>query len=221
MIKEFENFIIEYTQDDIPYIENLISQFSLSQKEIMDFFHIEKLDRKVQIKLWNDVREYEKYIKSEVKRIFDRTIEVQDWECGKAITTRNESQIHLLSYKERLKRKGHSQDTLDFMIKVIRHEFVHICHAQYKNYKNTLTWFNEALATTLIDQYCNETLVLDCTLDELLEGKVNYVRYYTLGKYIFDHYDKDYILELAKNNELLKEMTPILFQEAKENIKKL
>lgn len=216
MKKEFDNFTIEYTNDDLSYIGDLIQSFLISHKRIMQFFDLNSLDKKVEIKIWNDMEAYEKYIKGEMKRIFDVSIKMHDWEVGRAITTKKESQIHLLSYKERLKRKGHSGDTLDSVIKVISHEFVHTCHAQYKHYQTTLTWFGEALATVLADQYSNQKLVLDCTLEELLNGKTNYVRYYTLGKYIFETYKKNEILKLASNNELLKEMTPILFEEAKQ-----
>ena len=220
MKKEFDNFTIEYTIDDLTYIDELIQQFLLSESTIMDFFNLNALDRKVQIKVWNDVKEYEKYIKSEIKRIFDISIEIQDWETGRAITTRDESQIHFLSYKERLKRKGHSEDTLDSVIKGSIHEFVHTCHAQYKQYQFTLTWFNEALATVLAGQYSDKKLVLDCTLEELLNRKVNYIRYYTLGKYMFETYKKDDILKLANNNVLLKQMTPTILEEAKEWLSK-
>ena len=58
--------------------------------------------------------------------------------------------------------------------------------------------------------------MLDCTLEELLNKKVNYVRYYTLGKYLFETYKKDDILKLASNNALLKQMTPTILEEAKE-----
>lgn len=216
MKKEFDNFTIEYTSDDLTYIDDLIQQFLVSENKIMNFFNLNALDRKVQIKIWNDMKEYETYIKGEMKRIFGISIEMHDWEVGRTITTKEESQIHFLSYKERLKRKGHSEDTLDSVIKVSIHEFVHTCHAQYKQYQSTLTWFNEALATVLAGQYSDQKLVLDCTLEELLNGKVNYVRYCTLGKYMFATYKKDDILKLANNNELLKQMTPTILEEAKE-----
>lgn len=219
MIKEFKNFTIEYSEDDLTYIDDLLKHFLFSQNKIMSFFNLEKLDKNVQIKIWNDVIEYEKYIKNEMKRIFNVDITMKDWEVGRAITTKTESQIHILSYKERIKRKGHKYDKIDDLIKVVPHEFAHTCHAQFKNYQPTLTWINEALATILSNQYDDEEPVLDCTLDELLNGKVNYLRYNTLGKYLFKNYDKKYILELAKNNELLKQKTPIIFEEAKEWIK--
>ena len=41
---------------------------------------------------------------------------------------------------------------IDDLIKVVQHEFVHTCHEQFKNYKDTLTWINEALATILSNQ---------------------------------------------------------------------
>lgn len=143
MKKEFDNFMIEYTIDDLTYIDDLIQYFLTFENKIMGFFNLNALARKVQIKIWNDIEEYEKYIKSEIKRIFNKSIVIQDWETGRSIETRNESQIHFLSYKERLKRKSHSEDTLDSLMKVIIHEFVHTCHAQYKQYQFTLTWFNE------------------------------------------------------------------------------
>lgn len=106
-----------------------------------------------------------------MKRTFNVEITMKDWEVDRAITTKNDSQIHILSYKERIKRKGHDKDTIEDLIKVLPHEFVHTCHLQFKNYKPTLTWINEALATILSNQYDNEKPVLDCTLDELLNRK--------------------------------------------------
>lgn len=219
MKKEFKNFIIEYSKDDITYIDELLQYFLYSQDKIMNFYNLKNLDKKVQIKIWNDITEYEKYIKSEMKRIYNVDITMRDWEVGRAITTKTDSQIHILSYKERIKRKGHNKDKIEALIKVVPHEFAHTCHEQFKNYQPTLTWINEALATVLANQYDDEEPILDCTLDELLNGKVNYVRYNTLGKYLFENYDKKYILELAKNNELLKQKTPIIFEETKEWIK--
>lgn len=218
--KEFDHFTIEYTDDDLPYIDDLIQQFLVYQKKIMDFFNLKALDKKVQIKIWNNMEEYEKYIKSETKRIFHVSIEIEKWETGRAITTKEESQIHFLSYKERLKRERHSNDTLDSIIKVMIHEFAHTCHAQYKQYETTLIWINEALATVLADQYSNQTLVLDCTLEQLLNENINYINYYTLGKYLFENYKKDNILKLSRNNELLKQMTPTILDEAKEWLSK-
>lgn len=219
MIKEFKNFTIEYTEDDLTYIDDLLQNFLYSQEKIMNFYNLEKLDKKVQIKIWNDITKYEKYIKSEMKRIYNVEITMNDWEVGRAITTKTDSQIHILSYKERIKRKGHNKDKIEALIKVVAHEFAHTCHEQFKNYQPTLIWINEALATVHANQYDDEKPVLDCTLDELLNGKVNYVRYRTLGTYLFENYDKKYILELAKNNELLKAQTPIIFEEAKQWIK--
>lgn len=85
MKKEFDNFTIEYTIDDFSYIDDLLKHFLLYQDKIMNFFHMERLDRKVDIKTWNDVRAYEGFIKSEIKRIFNVSIEMNDWEVGELL----------------------------------------------------------------------------------------------------------------------------------------
>ena len=78
MKKEFDNFMIEYTIDDLTYIDDLIQYFLTFENKIMGFFNLNALARKVQIKIWNDIEEYEKYIKSEIKRIFNKSIVIQD-----------------------------------------------------------------------------------------------------------------------------------------------
>ncbi len=215
MNKEFASFIIEYSEDDLEYIDKLIEQILIEQTKIMSFFGLKKFDNKVKIKIWNNVNKYERHVADEMHRLFHRRIEIKDWEVGRAITTKKENYIHLLTHQERIKRKNHERDTIEDMIKVSIHEFVHICHAQYNNYQPTLNWFNEALATILSNQYGNKKLVLDCTLEDFLMGKTTYLRYFTLGKYVFETYGKEYILELAKNNRLLESMTPRLFNDAK------
>lgn len=51
MIKEFKNFTIEYSDDDLTYIDELLQRFLYSQDKIMNFFNLKNLDRKVQIKI--------------------------------------------------------------------------------------------------------------------------------------------------------------------------
>ena len=79
MIKEFKNFTIEYSDDDLTYIDELLQRFLYSQDKIMNFFNLKNLDKKVQIKIWNNVTEYEKYINSEMKRIFNVENTMEDW----------------------------------------------------------------------------------------------------------------------------------------------
>ena len=57
------------------------------------------------------------------------------------------------------------------------------------------------------------------TLDELLNGYVDYINYYTIGKYLFDTYDRKYILKLLKDKNLLEEQTPRIYEETKLYIK--
>ena len=74
-----------------------------------------------------------------------------------------------------------------------------------------MTWFSEALATNLSNQY--ENLYFNCSLNDILDGKANYINYYSMGKYLIDNCDKNYILELAKNKELLERDTANIYDQ--------
>lgn len=216
MRKSFDNFTIEYTEMDLVYIDDLIYKLLISHEEIMNFFHLKKLDKKVYIKIWSNYKNYKTFVENEVQRLFHKSITLSDWNIGNAIATETEKQIHLLTYTEILKRKSHYNYSIENMLTLCLHEFVHICHNQFKHQQTTLTWFNEALATVLSKQYPKDFLNLNCTLEEFLNGHVDYVKYYTLGRYLFENYKSEDILKLAKNNQLLQEKTPFLFQEAKQ-----
>lgn len=211
-IKNYENFDIEYGDMDIEYIDLLIESLLSKQEEIMSFFKIFRLDKKIKIKMWNNLDEYRKYVNDMLQK-YNKVI--PDWECGRSTNNPEESKIDVISYKERLKCKGHQNDTLDNMIKVTIHEFVHTCHTQYKDYKRSLTWYSEALATVLSEQYDPINLKLNCELDDILNARTNYEYYFSLGKYIFEVYGGEYALKLAKEPDFLESETPRLFSEAK------
>ena len=122
-------------------------------------------------------------------------------------------EIDILTLEERRKCKGHNNDNIDTLLKCLIHEFVHICHLNYS--ANTLKLYDETLAVILSKQYNNCELHIDCTLDELLNKNINYINYYTIGKYLFDTYDRKYILELLRDKKLLEEQTPIIYEKAK------
>ena len=134
---------------------------------------------------------------------------VNDWEVGRAINNQKECRIDLLCLSERKKCKGHADDTIDNLLKVTIHEFTHICHFEYCNHRPSMIWFNEALATNLSNQY--DTLDINCSLEDILKGKAYYSNYYVMGKYLLDNYDKNHILELSKNKDLLEKETEKIF----------
>ncbi len=210
----FAHFDIEYTKKDEEYIELVVQKLKEKNLEIMSFFNLEKLSKNIQIKFWDSLEEYRDYFNERIKKYNKK---VQDWEVGRSINDQKECRIELLCLSERKKCKGHAEDTIDDLLKVTIHEFTHICHFEYNNHHPTMTWFTEALATNLSNQY--DTININCSLEDILEGKAYYIHYYTMGKYLLDNYDKNYILELAKNKDLLEKETENIFINTVEYVK--
>lgn len=143
---------------------------------------------------------------------------VEDWEVARTIY--NPSEIHLLSFSERIKCKGHKDDKIDSISNLLTHEFVHICHFEYNDHHPSMIWFSEGIATYLSNQY--HDLSLSCSLDTIMNEKfTSYINYYTMMSYLMENYDSSYILELAKNKELLKKETPKIYNETKKYLSNL
>ena len=211
MKKIFDIFEIEYTNIDLEYIDELINYLKNNYKRIMVFFGIKTFKEKIKIKIWNNVEEYRNYFNTIYKKYgYNKT--VPSWEMARVFTDTS-PKIFLISYKESLKCKGHQKDDLNKYLKVILHEFVHTCQFEFNNHNESLTWLNEALATTLSHQYDNYPLTLDVSLDSIINGQASYINYYTMGKYLINNYSKEYILELAKNRELLTKDTSKIYEE--------
>ena len=164
----------------------------------MDFFDINKLDHIVTIKIWNNLEKYRDYF-SKMNKI------IPDWEVARATINKNEYCIDLMSLKERIKCKGHENDNLENLLKVIIHEFVHMCHITFNDYNATMIWFGEGLATNLSNQF--KKMEINCPLDDVIQGKAKYINYYSMVKYLLDSFGKDYILMLSKNKKLLENIT--------------
>lgn len=211
----FDYFEIEYSDKDTDYIHLIIQELKSKYLDIMKFFNLEKLDRKVSIKFWNNLIEYRTFFNNKMKK-YNRT--VQEWEVGRSTNNSKECRIDLLCLDERKKCQGHQNDNINNLIKVTIHEFVHTCHFAYNGNNNSMIWFAEALATNLSDQY--ENLYFDCSLEDILQGKTNYINYYTMGRYLIDNFSKDYILELAKNKELLEKDTINIYYQTLEYVTK-
>jgi hypothetical protein len=210
--KTFENFDIEYNDCDLEYIDLVTEHLIKNEKEIMNFFNIEKLNRKVQIKYWDDLEDYRIYVHH---KVFKSEYQTSPWDIGRAINNENESIICMLSYKERLKIAGHEKSTIYDMQEVLLHEFVHLCHLQFREYKPSVRWFSEGLATVLAKNTQFDKDTVDCTLEALLNFRVKYYNYYGMVKYLFENYDHEYILKLAKDKEFLLGETEKIYSESK------
>lgn len=200
-----EFYIMEYEETEEKNLKLFVDVLNKNYQEIINFFNLKKLEKKIIIKLWNNVNNFRNYNKNKLN--FDE----QEWIVAR--THYNDMEIDILTLEERRKCKGHNNDNIDTLLKCLIHEFVHICHLNYS--ANTLKWYGETLAVILSKQYNNCELHIDCTLDELLNKNINYINYYTIGKYLFDTYDRKYILELLRDKKLLEEQTPIIYEKAK------
>lgn len=160
---EFCNFELEYTNKDKEYIDKVIQILNEKSEEVMDFFELKNLSKKVKIKFWNNVEEYKNFFNKSLKK-YNKII--PDWEVARATNTLNECRIDILSLGESRKCRGHDNDSVENLIQIIVHEFVHICHFEYNNHTSTMTWFTEALATNLAGQ--NNCKKLICTLQDIM-----------------------------------------------------
>lgn len=120
--------------------------------------------------------------------------------------------------RRKKKMQGHDKDTLRNLINVCIHEFTHTCHFTYNGNSKTMVWFAEALATALSNQY--DYLYFDCTLDDIINGKAKYINYYTMGRYLIDNCDKEYILKLARDKNLLESDTCSIYHETIDYVSK-
>lgn len=221
MINELEYMNIEYGKKDIEYIDSLICDVDKISKDIVAFFGIEYFGNKVEVKLYDNLKEFrELFVKLKYYEDIDK---VPKWACGCAYKDMNTDIIATLSFMEYIKTKGHENDTINDLKYLVLHEFVHSCHIKLTD-EPTFTWLKEGLATTISHQYDNAELIFDLTLEGAMHGGHDYRNYHTMFSYVYDTYGREYILTLVKNFELLKQETPRLYIETKnyvDNIKKL
>lgn len=209
----FDYFEINYSDKDKEYIQLVVQELKDKYLNIMRFFNLEKLERKISIKFWSNLDEYRKFFGKKYNK------KINEWETARSTNNSNECRIDLLCLEQRRKCKGHDKDTLRNLINVCIHEFVHTCHFAYNGNSPSMIWFSGALATSLSNQY--DYLCFDCTLEDIISGKAKYINYYTMGRYLIDNCDKDYILKLARDKKLLESDTYNIYNETIDYISKM
>lgn len=218
MIKELKYITLEYTNKDIEYIEELTNHLEKETERIVTFFNIKKFENKVKIKLYDNIDTFREDVNKIIKR------NVPDWMCGLSFNKEENIEcIYALSLEELKKAEGHNNANLIYLEQVILHEFIHSCNSIVSK-KLEVIWFVEGLATYISGQINNKEILFtnDMTLDKMIDMNqgINYINYYSLFKYTYETYGYDYIMKLLKDNNLLKEVTPILLEEAKQSINK-
>jgi len=211
---ETEKYVIEYSEKDKEYIEEILVTLDNKSKEIMNFFKLEKLSSKVKIVIWDSIEGYKNNILPYLEEIDS---EYKEW----MIADTMDGNINMLP----IRLVNNTDYNITGFSDTIRHEFVHICHRQARKERNVKfchsdTWFWEVLATNLGNIYPEEIMPIETTIDKLekdfdnVDG--NYDIAYTIGQYLFENYEKDYIYELAIDNDKLEKKGSILFDNAKE-----
>ena len=208
--------VINYTDKDLNYIEEMSKIIEPLSKEIIDFFGIEKIEPKIEIYLYDSLAKFrEKYIQLGYRLNKDGT--VPSWVCGFAY---NYTEVYTLCLEEYRKTSCHENENLRDLEYLILHEFLHSCYWYFirnkNNNYNCTAWLSEGIATTLSHQYDNEDLVFNASLEEMENGCQNYSNYYLMFVYILNKYGKDYILNLIKDSDKAIKMTPKLYEETRE-----
>lgn len=137
MIKELKYITLEYTVDDLEYIDYITEEIETISEEIVNFFEGLKLDKKIQVKLFNDLGKFKEAC-LEYKR--DKTI--PDWLSG---LTHCDG-VYTLSLKELRKTKSPNKDTVDDLAHLILHEFTHACMNAFVDYNKKCMWLSEGIA---------------------------------------------------------------------------
>lgn len=200
--------IVESTDKDKDYIDGFASKLNSISKEIIDFFEISKLSRKMPIMLYDSLEEFRKIYKDFGYNLDDDG-NTPLWVCGFS----HKGDVHVLCLDEYKKTFGHEDATSDNLLYLILHEFVHSCHGEFANINKCYKWISEGVATTISHQRDNDDMIFDSDLDGMMYGLSNYQNYHTMFKHVLDTYGKDYVLKLIKDSSFMESETPKLYEE--------
>ncbi len=214
---ENDQFIIFYHSND-ENIQQLITALESKSKDIMNFFSLENISRKVIVKIYYSIDDYKKHLIPYLEEMGEN---YHEW----MIADTMDDNINMLELSLCRELSSHRDDTIQDQMENILHEFTHICHHELlgENNPHGHIWFSEALAINLSGQdYSGNEIT--CTYDQLKNdfnnAPSNYSTSYLMGKYMFESYGKDFVLNLIKNWQLLDEFAPKLFEETKSFIVK-
>ena len=173
------------------------------------------LEEYIEIRIISTKKEYDEINKK--RRNVDS---IPDWSIGNY----HDNTIEYVSFND-YQNTRHKypidkyDEYLEYYKKTIIHEFTHYVLKLYiekYNNSNPLKYLNEGIAQYLSGQRDNQKLKLDFSLDDILNSNSNYPAWYLMTKYILDNYGRKYFLKLIIDNKLAEEVTPKLYEEAKE-----
>lgn len=209
MIYETDYYILEYSNEDFEYIEELKSYIDLNILDIIEFFNLENFNDKINIKLFGDLEDF----RNVVNKLTN--MEVPEWLCGFSFSKGDKEYIYTLSLDNYKKTLSHENDELVDLKKLIMHEIVHACNRKYMGDNKIPLWLKEGLALYLAkqDKYINKELNANCY--ELMNDVVSYHNYLIVMNYALNKYGKEYILGLLNDKEKAVKETFRLYEEIK------
>lgn len=187
-------------------------------EEIMRFFSIEKLTSNPVIYMSSKRAVFRKHVE-EIAQMHEGVC-YQDW----MIADTYDGDINLLSLDACRETQAHRGLRKEEYLKIIVHEFVHICQRECFNRtierEKFCGWFWEALATNLSRQEYPDVEV-DCTAEQLLLEFPNisnsYTYAYLIGKYMLAHFAHEKIMDYVYYPEKLAEETAGILEQMKGN----
>lgn len=209
MKKELDKFVIHYQVEDKSYIDKLIGVLESKILEIMTFFKLSDIDEKIIIKIYDDKDKY----KRDLINAWKGQGVVREF-CDNFIANTEDGCINMLSFDLIRSIDDFKNYSIDEFCYNVRHEFVHICQ-QIVGSKNA-GWFWEVIATNLGNPECQRKVRINCSLNDIkyhFDEIDGYGVVYTIGKYLFSNYSKDFILDLVLNNDKLLNFESRLFDE--------
>lgn len=212
MKKILNNFTIE-SATIISYFDDIVNFVLKNEKDILDFFKLEKLPQKFNIIIMN----YDDFKDVQIKA-YGKVI---DYVRG--ITNGSTNTIMILTIEDQLKYTTHKNATLDDTLKMILHEVVHACNSVVAKFYYQTAWLQEGLATNLANQNYSLMDLSECDFELLKNdfmnyGKYNYAFAYTIVNFILNNYDKEIVYKLITDSNYLRDNDNRLFEEAKQHM---
>lgn len=198
-----ELFIINYNACDINYIDDFLKYLNDNANRIVTFFNLDCLPEKIVINIIENKQIFDEIYFDEYKK------EAYDFAFGFA----KNNTINYISFCEFNKVPKHLNDTYDYYKKTIVHEFVHICNQIFSKF--SIPCLSEGLAVYLSGQLDNGDIKFNYTKEDLINGRINYRQYYLFVKYIIEHYNHDFVLNLYKSEDFFHNNFDKLYDEAK------
>ena len=202
MQKECKYAIFNFEECDQNLIDEILQFLDNHAQRILDFFEVLP-NKKVEINIIPTKIEMDNYIRA--TRGLKKDEKVPAWLIG----TYKNGTITYLSLND-FKNTSHSfsnqEDALQYYKKTILHEFVHFVNDEFNiinNISYTEKFLSEGVASYLSNQREGKKLLFDYSLDEILSTKrfsACYDGWHLLMQYLIENYDKNFVLELFKNN---------------------